>query len=224
MFQNLEVNVNGCAIKVHVSILLIPAAYALTLLQGNQPLWILASFIVVLVSSVLLHEAGHAIVMWTVNTRCEEIMLHGLGGYAHPNQQDWDSRLSALDKFLIAIGGALLGFAVGYLAYKAIPFATDMVTLVIVTQIAVVNTVLNVGNLLPVPPFDGGLALEALISMVTPEDWRVYVRWTLHSLGLVVGAVGVVLGIWSGSVFIGMVGLVLAVLNVHTLFTMLPDD
>ncbi len=131
-----------------------------------------------LVLSVLLHEFGHAFACRWVGGRCNEILLWPLGGLAACSPPPgWQRRLvvhlggPAVNLAILLMAAAALA-ASGYSLRVAIPNPLDPVTgftiaggggwAAAVHLLAWVNSVLLAINLVPLPPLDGGAAVEAI--------------------------------------------------------------
>lgn len=107
-------------------------------------------------SSVLAHELGHAVVARRLGITINGIELHLLGGAAKMARMPKTAR----DEIVIAIAGPLVSMGLGvgalmaYLASGWIGFGA----------IAFINLMLGVFNLLPALPMDGGRVLRAALS------------------------------------------------------------
>lgn len=125
---------------------------------------------------VLVHEAGHALVVLHYRLRLLEIMVHGFGGYCSHG-----SAKSELEDAAIAWGGVLLQLVAFGLA-ELVLFFTGAPTTSHGAQLAHVFTHTNLWlialNLLPVAPLDGRKAWP-LVGMLwrrrraggTPRGW-----------------------------------------------------
>jgi Zn-dependent protease len=117
---------------------------------------------------VLLHEFGHALMARRFGIETEDITLYPIGGVA---------RLQRLPRapgaeLLIALAGPAVNFAIvgvlvvlGFLGLGGVLLDAGLVGAVdFLEQLAVVNLVLGLFNLIPAFPMDGGRVLRALLS------------------------------------------------------------
>ena len=113
--------------------------------------------------SVLLHELGHALAGRARGVEVEHITLFIFGGIA----QARDEAQRPLDEFLLTAAGPLASVALagafhgGRVAAEAWAAPAPVVT--VLGFLALLNFVLAVFNMLPVPPLDGGRILTALL-------------------------------------------------------------
>ena len=114
---------------------------------------------VVVFTSVVLHELGHAVVARRLGVPILGIELHILGGAAKMARMPKTAR----DEILIAIAGPGVSFAIGVAGLVAY-FATGWIGF---GTIALINLGLGVFNLLPALPMDGGRVLRAALSQRT---------------------------------------------------------
>jgi Zn-dependent protease len=127
------------------------AAYALGLLSA-----------LLLFTSILLHELGHAIVARRHGVEIEEIDLWLLGGVArmggYPKRAD--------DELRFALAGPAVTFVIALLfgaIALALPAAAPQWLQALVEYQAVINAAILVFNLLPAFPLDGGRVTRALL-------------------------------------------------------------
>lgn len=193
----------GFPLSVRPSILLLVAAIGWSGAVAGHPLWLLVCYVVTLVSSVLVHELGHAFALRFVGVRRQRIVMHGLGG-----QVEWgnDERpLTNLEQLVVSLAGPLSGLLLGVVATVAVPFATDVFVLNVLGLLIVANVTINLGNLLPALPLDGGWALLAVLNMLTPRGWRLG-AYLVVFLGSVIGTLMVAAGYQLGNVLLVIVG------------------
>lgn len=125
---------------------------------------------------VLVHELGHAAVVWAYRHRVLSIDVTGFGGLC-----SWTGSATPFERAAIAWGGVLaqlglLGVALGLGAagvFSALPGGADLASALVFTNLWLVAL-----NLLPVPPLDGA------------EAWKIvgllpgaYERWRLRRQG-----------------------------------------
>jgi len=97
------------------------------------------------------------------------------------------------------------GLLLGGVAAAAVPFAADALVLNVLGQVILTNVVINLGNLLPAIPLDGGWALLAVLNVLTPRGWRLGAYVVVY-LGSVIGALMVAAGYHLGNVVLVIVG------------------
>lgn len=193
----------GFPLAVRPSVLLLIAALGWSVVVHDQPLWLLACYVSALLASVLLHELGHAYALRIIGVEGQTITVHGLGG-----QVEWDGTanpLSDAEQLFVSLAGPLSGLMVGILALAAVPFAADVLVLNVLGQVVFINLVLNLGNLLPAIPLDGGWALLAFLNMLTPRGWRLGAYAVVY-VGSVAGTFLVIAGYHLGNVLMVIIG------------------
>jgi len=147
--------------------------------QGDSQalmLWIAAFFL-----SIFWHELGHAFLYRHYGAR-PSISLHGIGGtcYGHGYTPIGNHRLKEI---LISFAGPAFGLALAAAAWliirqltgKAPEFSLYSGTtplLKFATYLFVINLFLNLLNLLPVLPLDGGQIMQAILGPTSPSSLR----------------------------------------------------
>ena len=133
--------------------------------------WGLALFTTLLLfTSVLLHELGHALMALREGVKVLSITLFHLGGIARVEKEC----PTAMGNLRIAAAGPLvsLTLALGMLL-GASAFATQQPQLtVLLTQVGLLNLMLGLFNLLPGLPLDGGLILKSLVWQLSGSKKR----------------------------------------------------
>ncbi len=200
-FFNLSARVGrlfGIPIKLHITILffLLPA---LTRLRTDF-LWGL-EYAVGIVLSILIHELGHALTAKRYGMTGLSITLHGFGGFASSS-----GPRSPRQSLVISLAGpgatfalGLLLLGIGTLALKSPALgdtAFDQASLVY--SLGRVNILLGFLNLIPVLPWDGGQALQALLAHRMPPFKAT--RAAAH-IGLVIAVPLLVYGLFVGGFF-----------------------
>ncbi len=102
---------------------------------------------------ILVHEAGHAFVVRRVGARALALDVLGFGGLCW-----WEGEVTPIQRACIAWGGiwaqlvvlAVTGVCVLFLGRPSSPFANDMVTVALTSNLWLIGM-----NLLPIPPLDG---------------------------------------------------------------------
>lgn len=186
--QTVSFRALGFQVNVQPGFLMLLGIYALFAIQAQQQLVLLASWCVIVFSSILLHELGHAVVSRRLGLRVGTIEIHGFGG--HVTHQPTNPR----NQLMISLAGPGAGFLVG-LPTLAAMYSGVVPDVPVLQSIARDIVWVNVGwgmlNLLPMMPLDGGNALRSLLALRASEGtaWRV--------TALVGAALGVGLAVWG---------------------------
>jgi Zn-dependent protease len=126
-------------------------------------------FVVLLILSILLHEAGHAYTARRSGLGVKGITLELLGGYT---ELDRESPTPG-NELLVALAGPVVSFVLGGLGVLgAVITPNGSLVHEILLQLAVSNLVVAVFNALPGLPLDGGRALRGLIWAITGDASR----------------------------------------------------
>lgn len=133
-----------------------------------------AVWVVVLLFAILVHELGHALAILQRGGR-PDITLHAMGGTT-----SWGGSLALTrpQRAFIAFAGPLAGFVVAGATFAflagapALAASLPRLLRLALTDLLWVNLLLNVLNLAPVLPFDGGHILEASLGP-RRADWTV---------------------------------------------------
>ena len=159
----------GIPIKVHVSWFLIFGFVTWSLATGYLPesipglsvprYWMMGGVAsLLLFASVLLHELGHSFVALRYRIPIRQITLFIFGGIAQMHREPPGPRA----KFLIAIGGPIVSFALGGLLLGLVSVAQARPGLVALGfLLGAINLQLGLFNLIPGFPLDGGRVLRA---------------------------------------------------------------
>jgi Zn-dependent protease len=158
--------------------------------------------------SVVLHELGHSLVARSQGIKVNSITLFLFGGIA---SIDRESRTPG-GAFQVAIAGPAVSFALFgllSLATYAIPNPNSPLN-VLATNLAVINLVLALFNLIPGLPLDGGQILKALIWKITGDrfkgiHWAASVGKTLGWMAVLLGMLAVLRGD-TGGIWIALLG------------------
>jgi stage IV sporulation protein FB len=118
------------------------------------------TLVLVLTGVVVFHELGHFLAMKFYDyTDLGIFFIPLVGAYASGKKQD----VSQWQSSIILLAGPVPGIIVGILLqFTAIHFTTDIDTLVLLHRISWILIYLNLFNLLPVYPLDGGQLLNRL--------------------------------------------------------------
>ena len=146
-----------------------------------------------LFTSVLLHEIGHSLVAKTQGITVRSISLFLLGGVA---EIDRESRTPGA-AFQVAIAGPAVSLllAIGFTAIAHQLDATVTPLSVIIRDLAQLNLVLCLFNLIPALPLDGGQVLKAAVWQLT-GDWLQGMRYAVAS-GQMLGSLAIGLGLFG---------------------------
>ena len=152
---------------------------------------------------VLTHEFGHALACRSVGGQANLIVLWPLGGVAYvnppqrPGAQLWSIAAGPLVNvalFPILLGLYYWGKHHGW--HEAFPDAY-----LLVKNVAIINTVLFVFNIMPVYPLDGGQILRSLL-------WFPFGRANSLMAASVIGFIGVaglvLFALYAGSIWMGI--------------------
>ncbi len=131
-----------------------------------------------LFTSVLLHELGHSLVAKSQGIKVTSITLFLFGGVAAIEQES----KTPGQAFQVAIAGPLVSFSLfALLAVLAIALPGTRTPLnVLASNLAMVNLVLGLFNLLPGLPLDGGQVLKSIVWKITGSRFQ-GVRWAARS-------------------------------------------
>lgn len=143
-----------------------------------------------LFGSVLLHELGHSIAAQRQGIEVNSITLFLFGGIA---SIDRESKTPG-DALKVAIAGPLVSFGL-FLFLSGLVQIASWPTLVstVLLNVANINLVLTLFNLIPGLPLDGGQVLKALVWKATNS--RVQgIRWAARS-GQILGWIAIALGL-----------------------------
>ncbi|ACK65514.1 peptidase M50 [Rippkaea orientalis PCC 8801] len=177
-------------------------------LGGNLPgLGWLAGFIMALLlfGSVLLHELGHSLAARAQGIKVNSITLFLFGGVASIDRES----KTPVGAFWVAIAGPLVSFGLFILFFSLIQWVNISSFVPSVTQelgniksllrymlgdLARINLVLGIFNLIPGLPLDGGQILKAIVWKLTGDRFT-GVRWAAAS-GKLIGWVGISTGLF----------------------------
>lgn len=170
-------SIRGIPLRVHPSWFLILALATLAFREQLSALpaaqflppgfsWLIALFTALLLFvSVLLHELGHSLVALREGVKVRSITLFLLGGVASVEREC----STAMGAFRVAAAGPLVSLVLAVVLFSSAHPAAHWDALLgnLVAQLAGVNLVLALFNLLPGLPLDGGLILKALVWQFT---------------------------------------------------------
>ena len=165
--------IRGIPLRVHpswfliVSLITVVAQPNWSSLPEVQALGVWSSWLFSLLTalllfvSVLLHELGHSLVALREGVQVRSITLFLLGGVARVEREC----STAMGAFRVAAAGPVVSFVLGAALLLGVHSADHISPILgrLVSELAVVNVVLALFNLLPGLPLDGGLILKALV-------------------------------------------------------------
>lgn len=118
-----------------------------------------AAYALLLLVSVLVHEASHAVVAHLCGYRVSHVVADLMGGHTAYDA----SRATPGRSALVAVVGPASNGALALLGVALLPATQSGVSTLLVGAFAWTNGVVAVFNLLPGLPLDGGFILEALV-------------------------------------------------------------
>jgi Zn-dependent protease len=182
MFRSYRIgSLLGFPIEVNLSFLFVLGLF--TLWMGVVTGLVVA---LILFTSVLLHELGHALMARHLHVQIAGIELHFFGGAAKMTSQP----RTANDEVAIAAAGPAVSFALGGLGFMV----DALVGSVIFQGFGWINIILGSFNLIPALPMDGGRILRALLTrkMTFLRATEVSVTMT-RGFALLLGVYGLVI-------------------------------
>jgi len=160
----------GIELRVHATFFLLlawigAAGYAA---GGAQEAAVSLTYILVLFVCVIAHEFGHALTARRFGIRTRDVTLLPIGGLARLEKMPE----KPMEEVLVALAGPAVNLVIFVLlaAIFGLPSADGIDSLTFAdlpAQIALLNLVLALFNLLPAFPMDGGRVLRALIATRT---------------------------------------------------------
>lgn len=164
---------------------------------GQTLSWVAGLAIALLLfASVLLHELGHSLVAQSQGIRVNSITLFLFGGVAAIDQES----KTPGQAFQVAIAGPLVSFSLFFILNLFAQFLPNSSLIYsVVGELARINLVLGIFNLIPGLPLDGGQVLKATVWKITGNRLA-GVRWAAKT-GQFLGILAISLGL--SSVFLG---------------------
>jgi len=193
----------GIPISLHLTFILFVAFLGMVyLFQGGTKAALTGvSFILALFVSVTLHELGHSLVARGFGVKVRGIVLLPIGGVSQMEEMPQQPN----QEFLIALAGPATSVALGLvlgaaslLLYgPAATFKTTVTGGLFLPNLARVNLLLAIFNLLPGFPMDGGRIFRAVLARAMPFDRATAIAASVgrvFAIGL--GLVGLFTNIW----------------------------
>ncbi|MHC4938327.1 MAG: metalloprotease [Planctomycetota bacterium] len=146
----LRLRVGGLHLRVHPGLALVAAALFLV----GRDLWLRY---LALLGVLLLHELGHAMTAIALGGRRSVVTIWPWGGVAHV------PRRKGVRQALVALAGPAANLvAAGVLAVFGGQFSYHLGGCPLPDLLFTGNLVMGLGNLIPLPPLDGGRVLQNL--------------------------------------------------------------
>ncbi|MFW6359932.1 MAG: site-2 protease family protein [Chroococcales cyanobacterium] len=182
-----------------------------SLAEVSSPLggWIVGFIMALLLfTSVLLHELGHSLVAKAQGIPVNSITLFLFGGVASIERES----KTPGQAFQVAIAGPAVSFTLFALFSLLTQFWGESSLLGFITlDLARINLVLGLFNLIPGLPLDGGQVFKAAVWKITGNRFTA-VRWAaatgkaIGTLGIILALVGVLLTGEVGAIWIALIG------------------
>ena len=204
--------VGGIPIVLDFLFVLLAGLWSWPYWSGGSATAMSAGFVLMLglFVSILLHELGHAWAgrFYGVGTR--EIELNGLGGLCFFERS---LPTGVLPRTVIGLAGPFANLVLWQLFDVAADASRDSgvgLLAMVLTQLAYVNWMLLVFNLLPAFPLDGGKVLEAWLAPLAGPSWAVRL---VAVLGLAVTFWLAMYGMRTGNTFMILLAALIGIQN-----------
>ncbi len=122
-----------------------------------------AAYVVLLLVSVLAHEAAHAVVATRSGYRVNQVVADLWGGHTTYDSSTARPGASAL----VAIAGPAANAALAFVAWLAVPQVSGDIPFLLVNAMWLTNAFVAGFNLLPGLPLDGGFLVDSLVWRIT---------------------------------------------------------
>ena len=167
--------VRGVPVRLDPSILLIAALLILQVYDQFRPLGTTgalaasATYAVLFLGSILLHELGHTFASLDRGIPVRSITLFALGGITESTRE----ARSARDEFIIVGAGPFVSLLMAAVfGLLTLPVQDVPVLRVLFGMMALTNLVLAIFNLVPGYPLDGGRLLRSILWQITGQAHR----------------------------------------------------
>jgi len=186
----------GIPIRLHITILffLLPA-----LISGRLGFWLSLEFAAGIVITILVHELGHGLMAKRYGMTGLSITLHGFGGFATSS-----GYRTPRQQLIIVLAGPGADFAFGLLLMAAGKMGVGA-QFSLLWVLGIINIEIGLLNLVPILPWDGGMALQAILAHRISEFKAM--RHASH-VGLVLAAIELVAGLVWGDRFFSLFALI----------------
>jgi stage IV sporulation protein FB len=191
----------GIPIRLHITMLIVPFFAFWSSGRGDLVGFAIAlGFTVVLFSSVVAHELGHALTARRFGVHTADIVLLPIGGVARIVNLPTRPR----HEIAIALAGPIVSIAIAGTAFlfliPSLLISTYAVTAL--NALFYINVVLGLFNLVPALPMDGGRVLRGLLAL--KRDYLSATRIAAR-IGRAIAVAGFVYAIYSGNVMLGFI-------------------
>jgi Zn-dependent protease len=177
-------SIAGIQLEVHVTFVMVLAW--LTIRQAHRgattrEVLALLFFLLGLAASLILHELGHALVAQRFGLKTREISLTPMGGFSNIDEMPETPRV----QLLVVLAGPLVSLSLAAICFAISGAGPAEITGPVawsdpdarpIMQLAWLNLVMGLYNLLPIFPMDGGRLLRAVLAWFMP-----YVRATHYA-------------------------------------------
>lgn len=195
----------GSEVRIHVTFVLLLlwiglSAYAA---EGLQAAILNLLFVLALFMCVVLHEFGHALMARRYGIKTPDITLLPIGGLARLERMPDDPK----QEILVALAGPAVNVVIWAILVVIVGAQTGLVQLEslenagsdFLAQIAAVNLLLVLFNMIPAFPMDGGRVFRAVLAM-----WLGHERATSAAamIGQAIAVLLALLGILSGNLIL----------------------
>lgn len=164
-------------------------------LSGDRPFlgWVAGLILaLMLFGSVLLHELGHSLVAKAQGITVNSITLFLFGGIASLDREAKTPTAS----LLVAIAGPLVSISLFGIFFSVDRFLNNSgLVYYIASDLAKINLVLALFNLIPGLPLDGGQVLKSIVWKITGNRFT-GVHWAAAS-GKLIGLLAIALGVFT---------------------------
>ncbi len=192
------VRVLGTDVKVHVTFLLVLAAFFFhaQAQAGAAAAFATAGLFLGLFLCVLLHEFGHILMARRFGIRTPSVLLLPIGGVAMLERMPEEPR----QELLIALAGPAVTLAIAAVLSLVLTLTgdppnwiqLDMDSPAVVVRLFSMNVMLLAFNLIPAFPMDGGRVLRALLAMRIDYVRATRIAATLGQAAAILGAVAAI--------------------------------
>ncbi len=188
----LKFNIFGIPVTVHPMFWVFMFIFVALFAGANATAPIIILKVLAFFLSILIHELGHALMARRYGAPVR-IDLHGIGGqasYLLPNS-------TKKKTIIITAAGPILQLGVGLIAlYLLAPLAQGTLAAAFVSPFVWISLLLAVFNLLPVYPMDGGQILHEALPYNKKN--------IAFIVGIIVAALGVLIGLAIGQFFLAI--------------------
>lgn len=202
-------SVGPIAMFVEPSFLILLGLFVVLDLDRKIPLRFALLWIPVVFFSVLLHELGHALMIWLFKHGPSTITLSGFGGVTRNqrNSRPWQDILISLAGPLVSIG---IAFGAALLFRESALVRRDPMLAAMLPILVWANRSWAIFNLLPIYPLDGGQVIRNFFLMITTPQ-RSFLISSVTSIILGVG-LGI-LALFMRQIFVAVITAMLVMQN-----------